>query len=218
LDQAFLLLSNRATVARKLAILEPAVVFALIVAYIWELRRLNHNLWIAILAFMLLSHWLHRETPAALGFGLGNLRACVRELPPALTLLALVLLAGGILLGAARGIGTARALLSLAAYLPWGLAQQYALNGYFLNRFDAVVSRRASPWLAAAAFCCAHAPNWFLMAVTLPLGYCSARLYHRYRNLYFLGMAHAVVGFLLFLAVPDSITHHLNVGPAWFKR
>jgi hypothetical protein len=56
------------------------------------------------------------------------------------------------------------------------------------------------------------------MAVALVLGYCSARFYHRYRNLYFLGVAHATVGFLLFLLVPDSISHHLNVGPAWFKR
>jgi hypothetical protein len=204
-------------VARKLAILEPAVVFALILAYIWELRRLNRNLWIAILALMLLSHWLRRETPATLGFGLHNLRACVRELLPALTLLALVLLAGSILLGSARQIGTGRAMLSLAAYLPWGLAQQYALNGYFLNRFDALASRRASPWLAVAAFSCAHAPNWFLMAVALVFGYCSARIYHRYRNLYFLGMAHATVGFLLYLLIPDSISHHLNVGPAWFR-
>ena len=203
--------------ARKLAILEPVVVFAAIIAYIWVLRYVSHNLWMAIVAWMLLSHALHRETPATLGFGLHNLRDCVRELLPALTLLALVLLAGGILLRTARQIGSDRAVLSLAAYVPWGLAQQYALNGYFLNRFDAVMSRRAAPLAAAAAFSCAHAPNWFLMVVTFLFGYCCARVYRRYPNLYFLGMAHAAVGFLLFLVVPDSISHHLNVGPAWFR-
>jgi membrane protease YdiL (CAAX protease family) len=203
---------------RKLAILEPAVVFALIIAYIWELRSLNRNLWMAILAAMLLSHVLHGETPATMGFGLKNLRDCVRELLPALTLLALALLAGGILLRTARHIGTDRAVLSLAAYLPWGLAQQYALNGYFLKRFEALASPRAASLLTAAAFSCAHAPNWFLMGVTFLLGYCSTRIYRRYPNLYFLGMAHAAVGFLLFLVVPDSVSHHLDVGPAWFNR
>ena len=203
---------------RKLAILEPVVVFALIIAYIWELRYVNRNLWMVILAWMLLSHWLHRETAATLGFGLRNLRDCVRELLPALTVLALVLLAGGILLRTTRQIGFDRAVLSLAAYLPWGLAQQYALNGYFLNRCDALVSRRVAPLVAAAAFSCAHAPNWFLMGVAFLFGYCSTRIYRRHRNLFFLGMAHATVGFLLFLVVPDSISHHLNVGPAWFKR
>ena len=202
---------------RKLAIPEPVVIFALIIAYIWELRELNHNLWMVILALMLLSHVLHRETAASLGFGLRNLCDCVRELLPALTLLALVLLSGGILLRTVRQIGSERAVLSLAAYLPWGLAQQYALNGYFLNRLDALMSRRAAPLVAAAALSCAHAPNWFLMGVTFVLGYCSTRIYQRYPNLYFLGMAHATVGFLLFLVVPDSISHHLRVGPAWFK-
>jgi membrane protease YdiL (CAAX protease family) len=205
-------------VIRKLAILEPVVVFGLIIAYIWELRYVNRNLWLVVPALMLLSHILRRETPAALGFGLHNLRDCVQELLPALTLLALALLAGGILLRTARQIGTDRAALSLAAYLPWGLAQQYALNGYFLRRFEAVMPRRAATLVTAAAFSCAHAPNWFLMSVTLLLGYCSARIYQRYPNLYFLGIAHATVGFLLFLVVPDSISRHLNVGPAWFKR
>ena len=44
-----------------------------------------------------------------------------------------------------------------------------------------------------------------------------SRIYLRYRNLYFLGMAHGVVGFLLYLVVPDTISHHLSVGPKWFS-
>lgn len=55
------------------------------------------------------------------------------------------------------------------------------------------------------------------MAVTLLLGYCCAIVYRRYKNLYFLGLAHGTVGFLLYLVVPDSISHHLNVGPGWFR-
>jgi hypothetical protein len=51
------------------------------------------------------------------------------------------------------------------------------------------------------------------MAVTLLGGYASTQLYRRYRNLYFLGLAHGVLGFVLYLVVPDSISHHLNVGP-----
>jgi membrane protease YdiL (CAAX protease family) len=204
-------------VFRKFAILEPSVIFALILAYIWELRYLYRNLWMAILALMLLSHLVRGEAPAKLGFHLRHLRDCLREWLPALTLLVLALLAGGILANSIREIGFDRKVLALAAYLPWGVVQQYVVNGYFLNRFDAVVSRRAASLATAAAFSCAHTPNWFLMMVTLLLGYCSTRIYRRYPNLYFLGMAHATVGFLLYLVVPDSISHHLNVGPGWFK-
>ena len=50
-----------------------------------------------------------------------------------------------------------------------------------------------------------------------PLGWGSTLLYRRTRNLYFLGFAHATVGLLLFLVVPDSISRHLRVGPGWFR-
>jgi len=124
----------------------------------------------------------------------------------------------GILLQTTRPIRFEQGLLAWAGYLPWGLFQQYILNGYFLNRFDSVLSRRTAPMMSAALFSGAHLPNWFLMAVTLLLGYLCGRIYRRYNNLYFLGIAHGTVGFLLFLVVPDSISHHLIVGPGWFGK
>jgi hypothetical protein len=72
--------------------------------------------------------------------------------------------------------------------------------------------------ISAALFSGAHLPNFFLMAVTLLAGYICARNYMRYKNLYFLAIAHGTVGFLLFLVVPDSISHHLTVGPGWFGK
>ena len=48
-------------------------------------------------------------------------------------------------------------------------------------------------------------------------GYCCTLIYRKYKNLYFLGIAHATVGVLLLLVVPDSISHHLTVGPGWFR-
>ncbi|HYW42885.1 MAG TPA: CPBP family intramembrane glutamic endopeptidase [Bryobacteraceae bacterium] len=203
-------------VVRKVAILEPVTVFAMIMAYIWEVRYTHHGWWMAILAIMLLSHLLHRERASALGFRASGLRECWREFAPLLALFTLMMIAGGILLQSLRPVAFDRAVLSWMAYVPWGVFQQYLLNGYFLNRFNAVLSRRAAPLLAATLFSGAHVPNWFLMAVTLLAGYCCARIYRRYQNLWFLGAAHGTIGFLLFLVVPDSVTHHLTVGPGWF--
>jgi hypothetical protein len=87
-----------------------------------------------------------------------------------------------------------------------------------VHRLDALVSRRAAPKISAALFSGLHTPNGLPMAVTLPTGYVCARIYRRYPNLYFLGAAHATVGFLLFLVVPDSISHHLSVGLGRFSR
>jgi membrane protease YdiL (CAAX protease family) len=182
-------------------------------AYIWIWRARHPYLWIAILACLLLSHLLHRESASDLGFGRRSLRECAHRFAPALAILALLLLAAGLLLHTTRQMASGQAFLALFAYLPWGVVQQYLLNGYFLNRFDRAFSPRPSAWLTAALFAAAHTPNWFLMAVALLGGWCATQVYRRRRNLYFLGIAHATVGFLLFVTVPDSISHHLDVGP-----
>jgi hypothetical protein len=166
---------------------------------------------------MILSHLLHRESPRSLGFGLHNLRHCLHELGPLLLLIALLLLTAGFLLRTTRRIGFDDAFFAAAAYLPWGILQQYALNGYFLNRLKGAVSARAASLIAAVLFSLAHTPNPFLMVITLPLAWCATLLYRRSRNLYLLGIAHAAIGLLLFLVVPDSVSHHLRVGPGWFR-
>jgi hypothetical protein len=205
----------RPGIFRKLAVLEPLLVFTLIMLYIWELRSTHPNLWMAILGLVLLSHWVRRESLSRLGFGLRGLHGA-RWLAPLLSILALLMLVCGALLRIVRPITFEGAVLALAGYLPWGLLQQYLLNGYFINRFDAVLPPRAASWLTAMFFCIAHTPNWLLMSVTLLGGYWSTRVYRNCRCLYFLGLAHAIAGFLVFMLVPDSLTHHLRVGPAWF--
>jgi len=202
---------------RRLAILEPLTVFTLIMLYIWGLRAAHPVLWIAILGLMLLSHLIHRESPGMLGFRTHGLQYRTRWLFPLLSILTFLMLAYGALLRTTRPINPKGAVLAFAGYLPWGLLQQYILNAYFLNRFDALLPQRAASLVTATLFCVAHTPNWFLMAVTFPGGYWSTRVYRNCRCLYLLGLVHAMAGFLLFMLVPDSITHHLRVGPGWFK-
>jgi membrane protease YdiL (CAAX protease family) len=204
--------------ARKYAILEPVAIFVAIMAYIWELRFTHPGMFLAILAMMVVSNRVHREDADRLGFRLANLKECCEKFAPGVVLLGLTLLAAGILTQSLRSMRADQAVLAWTAYLPWGVLQQYVLNGYFLNRLEASVSRRAAPAISAALFSGAHMPNWFLMAVTLVFGYVCARIYRRHPNLYFLGAAHATLGFLVLLVVPDSISHHLIVGPGWFVR
>jgi membrane protease YdiL (CAAX protease family) len=190
--------------------------FALIMAYIWKLRFSHPSSWIVIPALMVFSHLLRHESPRSLGLQVHNLRSSMSELAPPLIVIALVMISAGALAHTLRPIGFTGDLLALAIYLPWGLVQQYTLNGYFLNRFDAALSKRTASLLAAVLFSAVHAPNPFLMAVTLPLGWLAAQVYRRNRNLFVLGIAHAVIGLLLFVAVPDNVSRHLRVGPGWF--
>ena len=50
---------------RKLAILEPLLMFGLIVAYIWKLRFVCPTCWIVIPGLMIFSHLLRHESPRA---------------------------------------------------------------------------------------------------------------------------------------------------------
>ncbi len=121
-------------------------------------------------------------------------------------------------LGTIRQIPLRQALISVLAYIAWGFFQQYLLNAFFVNRLAAFAGEKRPHDVALAAavlFSLVHLPNWFLMPVTLVGGYLSARVYLRYRSLYVLGLAHGILGFLLFLVVPDSISAHFLIGPRY---
>jgi hypothetical protein len=208
--------SDRMT-PRWLAWAEPLAVFGLIMAYIWWLRYDHSDSWMLIFGFIIASHVWHNEKPATLGFRPLNFRQCLRDLFPVLLFTAMTLLSAGIILQTTREITFDQALLVFAGYCPWGLFQQYLLNAYFANRLAVICSPRYAGLYAALMFAGAHLPNWFLMLVTFAAGYICIRVYFKYRNMWFLGLAHATIGFMLFLVVPDSISHHLNVGPSWFR-
>ena len=185
-------------------------------AYIWKWRSTHPRLWLPVVALILASQAVHRDRASALGLRAGNFGICVRSYGPALIGLALAMLGAGLLLGTIRPMGFEPAIESFALYLPWGLFQQYLLAGYFLTRFETALSRNAAGILTAALFGVVHSPNWFLMIVTPAAASGAIWVYRRHRNLYFLGLAHATIGFLLFFVVPDSVSHHLRVGPGWF--
>lgn len=195
--------------------------FCLIVAYIWWLRHNHRSGWIILLALVIASHLGRKETMTQLGFRWSGFRNSFEEFSPFLLFLSLALVALGMVLHTFRNINWDAAFFGLAAYCAWGLFQQYLLNGYFVNRLLEDTSNTPAeqvPLLAAVLFSAAHMPNWFLMTVTFAGGYLCAKAYMSGRNLYFLGLAHGLIGFLLYMVVPDSVSHHLYVGPGWFAH
>ncbi len=175
----------------KYALFEALTVFAMILVYIWRVRFSHPFSWIVIFLLIVASHVFRKESPAWLGFGAKNLGSSLAALTPFVGLLALALLSLGLVFRTIRHITPESGYASLLMYCGWGLFQQYILNGYFVNRFKELV--------------------------TLIAGYLCAKVYLRFGNLYFLGLAHGVIGFLIYLVVPDTISHHLYVGPKWFS-
>ena len=91
-----------AGLVRRLALVEPLCFFLLLMAYIWLWRFRHPHGWIALLAYLLVSHAIHREGPRELGFGRRSLRECVHVFAPLFAILALFLIAGGLLLHTTR--------------------------------------------------------------------------------------------------------------------
>jgi|SRR5579871_68547 len=198
---------------------EAVVVFSLILAYIWRLRFSHPYSWVPILLLVVLSHVYHGETLDTLGLRWAAAPRGFRELSTTLVLVAVALVIPGVVFHTIRDVSWRVALSGFALYCVWGLFQQYVLNGFFVNRFAAFLPHRseAVPVMAGVLFSLAHLPNWFLMIFSLAGGYACAAIYRKYRNLYFLGLAHGLIGCMIYLVAPDSISHHLYVGPKWFS-
>ena len=196
--------------------LEAGTVFCLLLSYIWYFQARMHWSWMILLALVLLSHAVRGETPSDLGLRRAGFAECARRFTIPVLIVALVGGAAGFALDTVRDVAAWRVAGVLIGYCWWALFQQYLLNGYFANRlsasFDGKYQYLVAP-MAGGMFAAAHAPNMLLMGVTLVGGTVAAAAYRRHRNLFFLAFAHALIGTMIWLAVPDTVSHHLRVGP-----
>lgn len=128
-------------------------------------------------------------------------------------------IAFGVMVGLATWFGTLRSLASgfafshAAGYVLWSFIQEFILNAYFFLTLEKLLSDgRKAMWGAIALFVLAHLPNPILMAATLLLSFAFVPLFRRYRNIYPLGLGHAVLGITLALSVPENWLAHMRVG------
>ncbi len=183
---------------------EALVIFALIGLYVVLFKGRGPALAIGILA-VLVSHWRHGEGPTQLGFRIRTTRFLL-TLALALVALTASFLTGSTAIEPALGDSIAATLLTLfAGYVMWGLVQQWALNGFFNNRFVHAFSgfrlgRFYAAVLASLLFGAAHLPDAQLAVPATVFGFQSALLYQRYRDLPMLAVIHGTLGTILILS------------------
>ncbi|MGB0064117.1 MAG: CPBP family intramembrane glutamic endopeptidase, partial [Terracidiphilus sp.] len=103
--------------------------------------------------------------------------------------------------------------VTYCAYAIWSGVQQFLLLGVFLLRFLRLITRPASAaLLASVLFALAHLPNPILTTVTFVWGFAACMLFLRYRNIYPLMIAHAVLGIAVAMTVPGPVDHNMRVG------
>jgi hypothetical protein len=99
------------------------------------------------------------------------------------------------------------------AYAVWAVLQQFLLLDFFLLRFLRLIPNKIIAVMTTAGlFALAHLPNPVLMPLTIVWGSIACVLFLRYRNLYTLGMAHAILGICVAVTVPPHVDHNMRVG------
>lgn len=102
-------------------------------------------------------------------------------------------------IGALRGEEPELSASSLVLYLGWGLAQQFALQNLLARNLAQLV---APAWLSAVLasllFAVSHVPRLELTGIACAGGLAFILLYRRFPNLLAAGIAHGVLGWMIF--------------------
>lgn len=198
---------------RRRDAVELAVGYALIVTGLWMPRGPDTWFYWAALVWIIVTTALAFPGWRALGLhGRGFL--------PSLWIVALALavaVAGFAIGGAYHSLNQRVRLAPVFhrywAYSIWALVQEFLLLDFFLLRLCRLVPGNAwAVGLLAVLFATAHIPNPVLAPLTLVWGGIAGVVFLRYRNLYTLGLAHAILGICVAITVPSVMDHHMRVG------
>lgn len=204
--------SGRSRSKRRDAI-EIAIAYGLIQAVEWTPRPLQRLLWIVAVLGVALIAGRSFDGWEAMGFRAANLIRSLWIVGAALALAAVAIVVAFKLHTLHVPVGVLAFFATYCAYAVWSGVQQFLLQGVFLLRFLRLIPKPAMAALAAAAlFASAHLPNPVLAPVTFIWGFAACLLFLRYRNIYPLMLAHAILGITVAMTIPGPVDHNMRVG------
>lgn len=204
--------------SRRRDLVELVVGYGLILMVLWTPRPWQKLLYWAPVVWIAVTTWIAFPGWAAMGWRTANLLRSSWVVGFALCLAIAAALV-------AQRMGTLHLpdgpwmfFKTYVGYAIWSFVQQFLLLDFFLGRLLRVMSGRVpAVCLAAGIFALAHLPNPVLTALTLVWGLASCLLFLRYRNLYPLGMAHAIFGICIAVTIPGHVTHNMRVGLGYLR-
>lgn len=194
------------------AFIELAIGYLLILIVLWTPRHAQRPFYIAAILWIALATALSFDGAKTMGFETPPRRS-LWIVPAALAL-------------ALAAVATAAALHTLNipptpslfikrywGYAIWACVQQFLLQDFFLLRLVRILPTKAAAVIAAALlFSLAHLPNPILTPITLAWGLATCLLFVRYRNLYSIAIAHAILGITIAITIPGPVDHNMRVG------
>jgi hypothetical protein len=207
--------------ARWIAAAELAAMTGLILSYIWVWQRTFPGAFLVCAAgyfgIGIIGHRSRGESLRSIGLRLDNWLPATRNAAVVVVIAISGALAGGAILDSWHFPEWEVVLLTLPASILWATAQQYGLLCVVYRRsLDLFGGVMASVACAAVLFAAFHLPNAFLMAVTLTAGAAACVLYRFQPNIIVIGVAHALISFTLYHALPGKVTTNLRVGPGFY--
>jgi membrane protease YdiL (CAAX protease family) len=195
---------------------EVALGFSLLEVALWNLGWAQVAWGVTALACVLVITLLGTRTSGELGTGATGFRRSCAIIPAAATIGALTVLlaAWGGTLHIAHGLP----LWHAGLYATWALVQEFLVQSFIFVRLESVFGGRRAILASATLFATAHLPNPMLIAATFVMGLILTYWFWRHRNIYALGIAHAILGLAVAVALPESATHGMHVGAAFFAK
>lgn len=190
----------------------------LLLSYIWVWQGSFDGDFVLCLALFLgitlTGHRRRWETARDLGFRLDNLGSSARLVFLYVAPLVLLMVAIGLVADLHREPPIERLWPRVALMPLFGVAQQYALLGFYYRRFREALPGQWLPVLASAVvFSALHAPNTPVMLMTFGLSLGACWLYRRAPNLWVLGLAHGLLSITVAMFLAKLLIFGLKVGP-----
>ena len=204
--------------SRRRDLLELAIGYGLILLVLWTPRSLQRPLYILALAWILLVTVLSFDGWTSIGLRPSRPNHSLWPIGMAL-LLASVSIAFALRLHTLHlPHGSAHFIKAFWGYAIWSFVQQFLLQCFVLLRLLRILpSKRSAVATAGGLFALAHLPNPLLTVFTLIWGLAACMIFLRYRNLYTLGLMHAIFGISLAITVPGPVSRNMRVGLGYLR-
>ena len=203
-------------ISRLVSLLEVFAAWGLIEATTWTSGRTQSGLFWISAGFIFLSSVAHRPRLRDLGLGLHGLLSTLWVIPAAMAI-------SGSAVLIAQYLGTLHPLFGVigiathsSAYFIWAIVQQFILQSFFFLRLERLLSSRLAAIASTVLFTLVHIPNPVLMTVCFFAGWAACEIFRRKRNIYCLGVAHAILGLTIAVTIPNHIQRHMRVGIGYF--
>ena len=210
---------TRIAVIRRCVALPEALAFSVFVmAYIWRLQSSALNWWIVFPAWLMLSFAFHRDTPKTIGWRADNLWSAMRQaFVPFAVFIAAISIIGLFLGGLQRLPSHFIQPHRFIGYFAFCVLQEVGLQSFLMNRLLAALEKPIPAALTAGAvFAAMHWPNPVLVPLTFIGGATLCWLFARERNIIPLAIGQAILGSIVWWAIPVAWHHGMRVGPGYY--